>query len=312
MGNPNAADVQRETVELIWRHYRAQAGTSRRLKAQRGWWQRILLWVTIIALLVTPFSKTFEKLGWDRTSAALTIAATVIFSLMAWFQKEVLSDDAEQAWVRARQAGEGFKALAFRFLAGVPPFDVAGNEAALSHVDALAGKVATPDRVADDEASKNIPPAPLSFEDYLKLRVDDQINFYRNAIERARGDQSRTVLIGRAISASVVVFGALGGVIAKDWREIWAPFLSAAATLTVTQSARSRHRYLIDSYSVAADKLELAKTRYKTSNNTAGDQKQLVETVEGVLTNENAAWVQQMLLKPTVPDVVKPSTPKVG
>jgi hypothetical protein len=303
MSNPNAADAQVAALKNIWEHYRAHAKTSRRLKAEQGQWRRILLYGTIAAILVTPFSKTFDKLGFAAVSSMLTVAATVLFSLMAWFQRDVLGDDAEQPWVRSRQTGEGLKALAFRFLAGVTPFDAPGTDVALKQAEALLEKAGiAPDTVGAEEAVQGIPPAPLTTLDYLKLRVDDQIDFYSKAIERERAANARIVNVGRLISVGVVVFGVLGAVIAKDWRDIWAPALGAAATMATAQNARARHRFLIDSYSTAMSKIKFAKTRWEVSQKTPGDESQLIETVEGTLAAENAGWVQQMLLKPVVPD----------
>jgi hypothetical protein len=303
MSNSSAAGVQVGVLKNIWEHYRTYANTSVRLKAQQGRWRRWLLVASIVALLVTPFAKTFDKLDLDTVSRTLTVVATVLFSLMAWFHREVLGDDSEQPWVRSRQTGEGLKALAFRFLGGVKPFDTPGSEAALHQAEELCKEAAiAPDSVTAEEAQKNIPPAPLTILDYVKLRADDQIDFYSKSIERIRNANRRIVNIGRVISAAVVVFGALGALIAKDWRDIWTPALGAAATLATAENARARYRFLIDSYSTAMSKLKFAKTRWEVSAKKPEDDTQLIETAEGILAAENAGWVQQMLLKPVVPD----------
>jgi hypothetical protein len=303
MSNPSTADVQVSVLKNIWEQYRAYANTSVRLKSEQGRWRSWLLIASVIAMLVTPFAKTFDRFGFDIISSALTLVATVLFSLMAWFHRDVLGDDSEQAWVRCRQTGEGLKALAFRFLGGVKPFDTAGSKAALGQAEELRRKAAlAPDAVAEADKAKGIPPAPLTTLDYLDLRVNDQINFYSKAIERERKANDRIVKVGRGISAAVVVFGALGAAIAKDLRDIWAPALGAAATLAAAQSARARHRFLIDSYDTAMSKLKFARTTWETSEKKPEDESRLIETVEAVFAAENAGWVQQMLLKPVVPD----------
>ena len=47
---------------------------------------------------------------------------------------------------------------------------------------------------------------------------------------------------------------------------------------------------------------EFAKTRWEVSAKQPEDDTQLIETTEGIVAAENAGWVQQMLLKPVVPD----------
>jgi hypothetical protein len=308
MSNPNSADVQEATLKNIWKRYRAHAKTSRRLKAEQGGWRLLLLIGTIAAMLLSPFSKTLDKLGLDIVAKALTVGATLVFALTAWLHKEVLGDDSEQPWVRSRQTGEGLKALAFRFLGGVAPFNTPGAELALKQADALIDKAGiSPDTVDAKEALEKIPAAPLTIDDYMKLRVDDQIKFYSEGIDDEREKNARLVKIGRSVSVAVVVFGVLSGVIAGEWRDIWAPALAAAATLAAAQNVRARHRFLIESYSNALVKLESAKTLWETSSKGPADNDRLIECVEAILTTENAGWVQQMLIKPVVPDTAPAS-----
>lgn len=113
---------------------------------------------------------------------------------MAWFHREVLGDDSEQPWVRSRQTAEGLKALAFRFLGGVKPFDTPSSDAALRQAEGLRKEAAiAPHSVTAEQAKKGIPPAPLATLDYVKLRVDDQIDFYSKAIDRVRNANQRIV-----------------------------------------------------------------------------------------------------------------------
>lgn len=304
MANPSSEEIQRETLKVIWEHYRAQAKTSRRLKSEQGQWRRLLLIATIIALIATPFSKSLDKFGLAAISYGLTVVAAVLFGLVAWLNKEVLGDDSQQSWVRARQTGEGLKALAYRFLGGVPPFDTPdGVRIALDRAAELVDKTGiAPDPVDVQEREQNIPPAPLTVGDFIKLRLDDQVAFYSNATAREKKADARVVKVGRWISASVVVFGALGASVAKDWRDIWVPFLGAAGTMVTTQMTVARRRFLIESYSAGEAKLKFARTRWNVSPKSTTDADQLVESVESILAMENAGWVQQMLLRPVVPD----------
>jgi hypothetical protein len=258
-------------------------------------------------MLLSPFAKTLDKCGHNLVAKVLTVAATVVLALTAWLHKDVLGDDSEQPWVRSRQTAEGFKALAFRFLGGVAPFNSVGAELALKQADALSDKAGIAADIVDaTEAVKGIPTAPIGVDDYIKLRIDDQTKYYTVAIDREQKQNDRLIAIGRWISIAVVVFGALSGLITGEWHDIWAPALAAAATLAAAQTVRARHRFVIDSYSNALVKLESTKTLWTTSSKTAADYARLVETVEGILANEHASWVQQMLFKPVVPDAPPP------
>jgi hypothetical protein len=304
MANPESPAVQLETLKSIWEQYRAQAKTSRRLKAEQGRWQRILLVGTVVALLATPFSKTLEANGLAGAAKVLVIIATLIFALLAWLNKEVLGDDSQQPWVRARQTGEGLKSLAFRFLGGIPPYDGASSpRIALERAAELVTKTGVAaDRVDEKERAEKIPPAPMSPAEYVERRLDDQLAYYEREAERERKIEGRITSIGRLISLGVAVFGALGAFIAQEWREIWVPALGVASTMVTTQMTRARHRFLVESYSTTAVKLRFARAAWNISPKTQDDADKLVATVESILVDENAGWVQQMLLKPVVPD----------
>jgi hypothetical protein len=303
MANPIAAEKQLATLREIWERYRAFANTSARLKGEQGKWRQRLLIASIAALLVVPFSKTLEKYHFAKLSTALTVAATVLFALIGWLNESILGDGAQQPWVRARQTAEGLKALAFRFLAGLQPFDTQeAAKSALQQAEALASGGGVADAVNPTAAESGIPPAPISAQQYLVLRLEDQLSFYERARERERAAYQRISTVGRVISASIIAFGALGAGIADAWREIWAPALGAASALVTTQAAVSRHRFLSETYSLAADKLRFARATWNASQQAPEDALTLMTTVESALANENAGWVQQMLLKPVVPD----------
>jgi len=313
MANSATNEQQLDTVRGVWERYRAFADTSWRLKQEQGKWRRFVLIASVVALLAVPFGKTFERYHLEVVSSALAILATALFALIGWLNESVLGDGSDQPWVKARQTAEGLKALAFRFLSGVPPFDNDGAiSSALKQAEALAQAGGAPDVVPAADAAKGIPPAPITIQDYLRLRIEDQIGFYEKSATEARVANAKLVRSGRLISALVIIFGAAGAALAGAWRDIWAPALGAASTLVTTQMAVSRRRFLVETYSLAAQKLRFARITFEASKRTPSDEVALVASVESILASENAGWVQQMLLKPVVPDGQGGGSPNGG
>lgn len=313
MANSLPIDKQKIGLETIWRKYRAQAATSRGLKQEQGHWRRLLLVATIVALVATPLAKTFDTLGNPIVAKVWVVVATVLFALTAWLNKEVLGDDSEQPWVRARQTAEGIKAVAYLFLMGVPPFEKPEDiRQALDRADELASKVQAANGVSDEEAVKDLPPVPLTADKYVEKRLDGQVRFYEKGAEAERGIDARIRKVSRVISVAIVAFGTLGIVLSKTWGDIWAPALAMASTTVTTQMTRARHRYLIESYTTAAAKLRTAKAVWSSTNDRQAETDKMVTTVEGILASENAGWVQQMLLKPVVPDQAPAAATKAG
>jgi hypothetical protein len=255
-------------------------------------------------MLVTPFERSLEKFKLSKVAGALVVIATILFALVAWLHKEVLGDESQQPWVRARQTAEGLRSLAFRFLGGVHP--MTGSDAATLALERAADLVAKSGVAADtitagDGKPADMPAVPLSAEEYISCRIDDQIGFYERAVGREKKIESRIVATGRLISLAVAVLGALGAILG-EWQGIWAPALAAAATMVATQMNQSRHRFLIESYATSADKLRFAKATWSISTKQQADLDSLILSVETIISDENAGWVQQMLIKPVVPD----------
>jgi hypothetical protein len=303
MANALPAEKQQSGLETIWRKYRAQAMTSRRLKQEQGTWRRVLLIATIVALVATPLAKTLDKLNAHTLASIWVWVATFLFAATAWLNKEVLGDDSEQPWVRARQAAEGVKAVAFRFLMGVPPFaPVTGSAPAIDRADEILSKAPAPETVDADEAKNKLPPVPLTPALYIQHRLDDQIAFYDKSVKDERKIDGNIRVISLALSGSITLFGAAGALIAKEYSDIWAPALALLSTTVTTQMTRARHRFLIESYSRSAERLRSVKAKWTDSAGKPEDDDAMVLAVEDVLSNENGGWVQQMLLKPVVPD----------
>jgi hypothetical protein len=302
MSNPLPVEKQVVVLTEIWARYRSVAKTSRRLKGEQGSWQRALLYGSVAAVVATPFASTLRAARMTRIADAVVVVGTVLFALMAWLNKQVLGEDSQQPWVRARQVSEGLKSLAFRFLAGLAPFD--GNDGAQRALDQALDLVTKAEVVADGvspaEAAEKIPKAPMAIADYLNGRLDDQVAFYERAADHEKSVVRRTGNVGLAISATLVICGA-GVALTTEWRDIWAPALGAASVMITSQMALARRRFVVETYSTAAVKLRFARSRWAVSDHTPADEAGLVASVESILNGENAGWVEQMLLKPKAP-----------
>lgn len=283
----------------MWGQYRAWSQGASSTKGENQWLRSTVLVMTIFAMIAGPFAKTIEK-GWPLTANGLVIVASVLFALLAWMNKSVMGEDAHKPWVRMRELAESLKSLAFQFLGGVPPFDTEGaGAAALERATGLASKsTGVMPQLTEDEAAKEMPSIPLTAESYLKERVVDQITWYRRNAVAEDVAAKRIRFVGWMIGALVAASGAINTALGQPVLDIWVPFLSVAATVITTQTALGRRRFLAETYSTAAVKLELAKTRWEISEQQPADLQQLVAGCEAILVGENAAWVEQLLSTP--------------
>jgi hypothetical protein len=311
MPNPLPEDKQRAVVRSIWGQYQAWSKAAGSSKGGYQWLRWAVLVLTIAAMIAGPFAKTIQE-SWPLIAKGLVIAASALFALLAFMNKSVMGEDAHKPWVRQRQLAESLKSLAFQFLGAVPPFDADGaGAAALERATGLVSKGAgvTP-QLSDEEAKKEMPAIPFSAESYLKERLDDQVTWYRKKAVTEDAAAKKIGLAGWVIGALVAVSAAINAALGQPVLDIWVPFLSVAATVITTQTALGRRRFLAETYSAAAVKLELAKARWEISEQQPADLQQLVAGSEAVLTGENSAWVEQLLSTPNPPAPPKPADEK--
>ena len=142
---------------------------------------------------------------------------------------------------------------------------------------------------------------------YLAGRIQDQIQFYRNARARNQAASSQLWWVAFAAGLLAVVFGAAG--IASAPR--FAPWIGAATTVAAAIAAYGlidRRKYLIASYAATQSSLEQIFGLDKEAPMSVAD---LVTITEDLLDGEHKAWLPQMLgMQHQAPPVQKGGPPE--
>lgn len=295
---PAPNDSWKSALESIWGRYRVWAATSRAAKAKLSRWRRVVLTLGIAGGVVGALSAQ-QEIPWDRIwpplPKALGIASAALLGLAAYFSKEILSPDDETRWLRARSAAEGFKREAYLLLARVPPYD--GEVVSLSRADEIAAAVEGLRRetLTPEQKRERMPTAPLTVQDYIRVRVDEQVNeFYEPAAERNEAVVRKIKTVTVALGALAVVLGLLGYL----WVGIPA-FVAVITTVTTALAAHlyaGRYQYLVVSYQATAQKLEGLRDAWKVSGKTDDDKAERARFIlacEEVFAAENGAWMAE-------------------
>jgi uncharacterized protein YchJ len=296
-------DGLNSALKNVWGQYRTWAITSRRYKNQVSGWRNIVLGLSILgAILGTLSQQLIPSLGtsswWTR---GLGIASAIALALAAYFTKEIFSPDPESKAMRARVAAEALKSTAYLMATGAPPYDTAKT------TDELFEK---PDKVK--KAVENLPSVtitpqqklervltvPMSVEDYMKQRVDDQIEYYtRSALLN-----EKKVSTGRWISLALGGAAVVLGVVAATHASV-AGWIAVIGTITAAITARQlagNYQFLIVTYQAAADKLQDLKDRWgverKAEAGPAPDHR-LILACEEAISAENSAWMAEWTKK---------------
>jgi hypothetical protein len=296
-------------LQYMWGQYRKWAKTSRTLRAKVSGWRKTVLLLSIsgatMGILCQQAGQWSLNADWSWLQALFGILSAVALGLAAYFTKEALSPDPEGRAVRARSAAEAFKSEAYLLAAQVPPYSTADTSQALyARTDKIkkAMENLVPVTITlDEELSSGIPSKPLSVEDYIKQRVDQQI--YEYYIPEALKNEKK-VAWGQTISlilgALAVVFGAVGAKF--SFIAGWTAVISTITAAIAAYQYAGRYQFLIISYQATAERLEWLKTQWEISHKTDADQEErnkFILDCEEAISIENNAWMAEWTKKPS-------------
>ena len=284
-------------LEFIWGQYRVWTATSRAYKARLSRWRRV---VSILGSAGAVFGvlSAQQWIQWDRLwpplPGALGVTGAVLLALAAYFSKEILSFDCEGRWIRARAAAEALKREAYLLLARVPPYDGVISLGRVSEITRAVDGLEY-ERLTPEQKRAGLPAAPLTVDDYLRVRVEGQVNnFYEPKAAENRAVARRIRTVSMALGALAVILSGLGYV----WVGI--PAFAAVVTTITTALAASlyagRYQYLVVSYMATARKLEELRVAWQVSGKTDADtaeRNRLILDCEGVFATENGAWMAE-------------------
>jgi hypothetical protein len=281
-----------KVLDVPWHAYRAWAGTARFLKRDLNRWTTYTLWLAIIGAVLAAAGQELPAFTrWPMPAKGAAILASFAIALSAYFGKEALTQSKTSDWIKARAAAESLKAATYLYRAGAPPFDTADREKILfGCVQAIEQGVAT---IEVRSAAPESPPdlSPLTVDDYILKRVDDQIGYYdqRAGEYQRKNDTLRNITFWLgAASVLLALISALGVVPA---------LIGLIATLSASLSAHAQHQQyqaLIVNYQSTSRRLVALKGEWAASHKTDSDTAErnaFIQNCEHALALENSAWV---------------------
>ncbi len=289
-------------LAFTWGQYRVFAATSRALKTGLSAWRLRVLVLSITGAILGTLCQ--QSTGWGLAVNKFSwlpnffgILSAIALGLAAYFGKELLDPEKERNWVRARSMAESLKAEAHLFAVNAHPYDKADaidqlfarTEDLLESVDNLKTKT-----LSEEKKRKGIIPVNISSDQYIKIRVNDQIeNFYYPKSSEHEKTVDRGKWISLILGVLAVVFGAVG---ATGWTAAW---VAVVTTITLAISAylyAGRYQYLVISYQATARRLEMLRSRWQASGKTDAnieERNQFILDCEEAISVENSAWMAE-------------------
>jgi hypothetical protein len=289
-----------DVFRLAWRRYRTWAVTAGNLKKSDDSWKQAVLVLTIVGTIagtLGPFSSRVS-LGLPHwTPAAAGYLGAAALALATYFGKQLLDASHQQNWTGARAAAEAFKSESCKYAVQAPPYNADDRMSRLStriaELDELT-KGHLQRAIADAEATRNMPSAPWSLEDYVVNRLNEQVKWYSDRAdkyERLSGRGRWVALLLGAAAALLSIFSATKtdgtlpaaclGIVTTVGAAVGAYFQAGhyeATTLKYRETAQALQRKLAEFRSVP----------------TPQNQQQFVIDAETMMQAENAAWLSEV------------------
>ncbi|MDR5752847.1 MULTISPECIES: DUF4231 domain-containing protein [unclassified Caballeronia] len=297
-------------LDLMWSKYRGWSARARTIRSDLDRWRLRTLALTVIgAVLATLASQLPGRLpNLQVVAQFLSAASAVAMALAAWAASSMLDSKVEKDWIRARALAERAKSEAYRYATRVPPYD--GADASQKLFDKVKELMAEGEDLPAIEpegadASKGRPGSPLSVQDYIAIRLEEQINWFAPKATMNERNAARCTRAVQVLSAIAAGLGALGAVFAGAGIEVWVATLSTITTAIGTYALAERYQRLAATYRLAADRLKLRLTEWQILTqgqpaNAAADHALILDS-EGLMNGENDAWVADFLKRTATP-----------
>jgi hypothetical protein len=230
-----------------------------------------------------------------RTWVAILGAACL--AAATFFTQRLLGAEHVGAWVRARTISEALKREAYKFAAGVTPYNAAGSvtdaalEKARQQIEELGDDLMG--ELVPAKGTGSAPRSSLTKDEYIEQRVKPQITWYRRRAEEYRKTSHWLRRLEFVLALGATLVTAAASVTPKANLLFGVQFDIAALTAVLTTVAgavlthieRSRLDFLVIAYLAAARQLE------DRENGPKDPWSDFVTDCERILETENNSWI---------------------
>jgi len=298
VASPNPQSPTDPSLSGPWAAYRTWSATARYHKTAIDFWNvwslRLAISGAILAALgqqVMLFAPAEGNLRMLYSTPGILGAAVI--ALAAYFSSQALGENRERIWIKCRSAAESIKSALILYRASVRPFDGLDRGAQLrQRVDKILQEVKEIE--LRQPQSESVPALhPLTVEEYIVARVDDQINWYQ---QRAREFQKKSDGFRRYIFGLGAMSVLLGLASVINAVSAWIAVIATITAALTAHMKNQRYQSLIAMYSATALRLGLLKSEWAESRKTDGDKADrdaFIQRCEETMALENGAWVTQ-------------------
>lgn len=305
-------DGPASVVPLVWCRLAAYDQAAQRLRRQQSRLQVLILTlgvvVTGLAILQNQLGDEGDGRWWDDALRASLVVLPVLTSVLIATAASLAPG---RRWVQLRSAAESIRREIFTWRTRTGPYAADAVAAGQTDVEVLISRVEEIEirLVHSDAGSTTLPviaPADavaraggdpsddgvsvLGADGYFRLRIDDQLDYYRNRAGRLR----RRV---NGYRGAAVLAGAAGTVLAVTGFEVWIGVSTAVGAAIAAHMGRAQLETTLAAYNEAIASLETLRTRWAAvpaGGHTATDLADLVSRAEKVFEVEQSTWARHL------------------
>lgn len=290
---PNGTEAERPmmVVAVVWNDYKSWARTARSTKAAQ---EKARNWALSLGVLGAATATLSSQIGPATLAQEITLGSAVLIGLAAFIGRELLTPDRETAWARSRILAEALQRQVWLALMRVPPYQ--GADAADKLKDkaekiVLGVGLAQATEVGASEKLK--PPEVHTVDDYIRLRVMAQIDWYQTTA----ATRQKSLLFWKKLSVGLGALAMVLGIIGAQFSQLsaWVPVITSISAAVLTLVQAGRFQSMIPLYQQTARQLSLELAAWQDSERK--DPPALAQACEDIMSKENESWRTDWLAK---------------
>jgi len=278
-------------VTATWREYKRWARTSRMQKASQDQARNLTLVLGVVGAILGTLS---SQLGANKLATSLSLASAVVIVMAAYLGRELLTPERETIWARCRMLAEALQREVWLALMRVPPYRDGEVSTAIKERtrQLIVGADLRQVPQADSGEEPDAPPV-RGVDDYIRLRIEDQIQWYRSSADKHLRRLTRWRRISSWLGGVAILLGVLGARLSEA--AAWVPVIvsMSAAVLALVQAGR--FQALTPLYQQTARQLELELAAWHDDE--IAHTVELVLACEEIMSRENESWRTEWLSK---------------
>jgi hypothetical protein len=292
---------EEEIVRTLWSRHAQWSSVGARLKTHVVFWRAAVLVLSAVGAVLQTAAASLAP---STIASAAALGGAVALATVPFIAVKLLGAERVRGWLRARSVSEGLKSEVFRFQAGAAPYD--GEDRAVKLVEAGRNLEVWVEALAVDLAGvdegPSSPPARLDSEEYVKLRVSDQIDGYYRP--RARWNASRARLF-RALELTTAFLAASIGALmaalqlgagAGGRGGEWVAVITTIGGALAAHSAANRYVEQARIFFATARRLQDVRDDWiaRGRPTASGPWSEFVNACEEAISVENRAWMSKL------------------